>query len=135
MKNLDPSKNYIFETGPLQIVYVEKYSGIRQANIYFEKYLKALKLFKPTIIFIDTKPYISFKRRKNKYLDRIKTHGLSKESKIIIQEYRDKIFDLYPLWRKWLDKFSCQKIIIKNSYKSKEEMLKIISDVFVNIVV
>ncbi len=117
-------KNHIMETGPMQIVYVEKYEGLKKANLYFKKYLKIVKPLNPIIIFIDTKPEISFRRRKQTYITRIKKHNLQDRQKQLLNEYKNKIFDLYPLWHKWLRKFPYKKIVIKNSYKSEDKFIK-----------
>lgn len=121
LKKIDPEDNYFMETGPMQIVYLEKYSGVEKASLYFKKFLKIMTAWNPILVFIDTKPQISFKRRKNIYLKRIEKHKLQDSRKAFMDIYRQKIFKLYPLWHKWLNKFPFEKIIIKNSYKSEEE--------------
>lgn len=135
IKELNKNADYIFETGPLQVVYVEKYSGIGSAKYYFKRYIEILDSFKVTIIFIETLPKISFKRRKNKYLERIIKFGLEKDTKKIMNEYKEKIFSLYPLWHKWLTKFPFQKIIIENNYKTKQKFLEEINLLIKNNVV
>lgn len=121
LKKIDPKDNYFMETGPMQIVYLEKYSGLKQANFYYEKFLRIMEHWNPILVFIDTKPEISFKRRRNTYLERIKKHKLQDSRKTVMNTYREKIFRLYPLWHKWLKKFPFKKVIIKNSYKSEAE--------------
>ncbi|KKP66153.1 MAG: hypothetical protein UR68_C0035G0014 [Candidatus Roizmanbacteria bacterium GW2011_GWA2_35_19] len=133
IKLLNSNKNYVFETGPMQIVYVEKYSGFKAANLYLKKYLKILKSFNPTIIFIDSKPEISFKRRKKKYLERIKEYRLEDKEKEILGEYKQKIIDLYPLWLKWLDRYPYKKIVINNNNKTKRQFIDEVSKIILSL--
>lgn len=123
LKKVNGKTDYIMETGPMQIIYVEKYDGLKKAEIYFKKYLQISKQLNPYIIFIDTKPHISFMRRKAVYVDRIKRHNLIDKKKEILKQYEDKIYELYPLWHKWLKKFPYRKIVIKNSYKSEKKFV------------
>ena len=133
IKSLTAKKNYIFETGPMQIAYVEKYSGLKVASLYFKKYLKILKSFNPTIIFIDSKPEVSFKRRRKKYLERIKEYHLEDKREEILSEYKQKIIDLYPLWNKWFNKYPYNKIVIKNSNKTKRRFINEVSEIILSL--
>ncbi len=123
LKKITSKINHIMETSPMQIVYVEKYEGLKKANLYFKKYIEIVKKLDPILIFIDTKPDISFRRRKQIYIARIKKHNLQDKQKQLLNEYKNKIFDLYPLWDKWLEKFPYKKIIVKNSYKSEDKFI------------
>jgi hypothetical protein len=124
MKNLGRKTNIIMETGPMQIVYIDKYSTPKKAEEYFKKYVEISKKLNPFIIFIDTKPNISFKRRRKTYEERIRRHKMDNKKKEILDQYEEKIYYLYPLWHKWLDRYPFEKKIIKNSYKKESEYIK-----------
>ncbi|MGB9883701.1 MAG: hypothetical protein ACPLRN_04315, partial [Microgenomates group bacterium] len=100
--------------------------NFKSAKTYFKKYLKIYKNYQSMVIFIDVKPKISWKRRKNKYWQRIKEAGIidKDEIKKRFKKYKKIIFDLYPLWLKYFKIIPFQKIIIKNSYKTKKVFLE-----------
>lgn len=123
LQSIDRNTDVIMENGPMQVVYIEAYSGKRKAEEYFRKYVKLLKRLDPVIIMVDAKPKLSFKRRINEYLRRIKKHKLQKQAQTILDQYEKKIIDLYPLWNKWFKRFPFKKILIKNSYKKQEKYL------------
>lgn len=130
LENIDKNSDYVMETGPMQIVYIEKYTGIEKAENYFKKYLKIITPLKPVIVFVETKPEISFRRRKNKYVERIKRHGLLSKKEELLEQYEKKIYDLYPLWHKWLDKYPFEKIVVKNNYKTKKKFISEMEGIF-----
>ncbi len=119
-------KTYLIETGIFGLVYFEHILGRKKAEIYFKKYLEMYKHFSPIILFIDTKPEISWKRRKPKYLERIKNSGVidPKKKAAMLKKYRGIIDALYPLWLKWYKKFPFEKYMIRNSYKTERAFLK-----------
>lgn len=120
---------YIIETGIFGLVYFERLMEIKNTDIYYKKYLSIYKKFDPIIIFIDTKPTISWKRRKPIYLKRIKDNGIiaPSDKKAALKKYRQIIYDLYPLWLKYYNKVPFDKYMIKNSNKSysrfKQELI------------
>lgn len=113
-------KTVCVETGPFHIAWLAENTDQKTVDVYFLKYLKALKPFEPTILFIDTKPAVSFRRRKNIYLSRIKKAGINdrREKKRMLNKYENKIKRLYPLLIKYYKKLPFAKIMIRNSYKS-----------------
>jgi len=125
LKNIKKSLIFI-ETGIFHIVYAEKIIGKETVDYYFKKYLNVYKYFEPIIIFIDTQPRISWKRRKNIYKKRLINAGIKtkEENEKFLKKYQKNIDDLYPMWIKWLNRFSYKKILIKNSYKSKRKFLE-----------
>ena len=126
------NKIHILETGILHLCYLEHICSNYCAEKYLKKYILAQKNFHSIIIFIDTKPEISWKRRKPIYLKRIKDNIINglHEKKITLNKYRKIIYDLYPLWLKYYHKAPFEKYMIKNSCKSysvfKKELIDII---------
>jgi thymidylate kinase len=133
LRKIGDKTNFILETGPMQIIYVEKYDGIRKAETYFKKYLEISKPLNPFIIFIDTKPRISYMRRKAVYEERIQRHNLTNKKKEILKQYEEKIYELYPLWHKWLKRFPFDKKIVRNSYKTEKQYIKEVENIVKNL--
>ena len=79
--------------------------------------------FRPVILFIDTKPAVSWKRRKPIYEKRTAGIPSVQERKKAMKKYRSTIERLYPLWIKWYKKFPFEKYMIRNSYKNEEVFL------------
>ena len=113
------TKMVIVETGIFHLVYLEKFAGKALANRHYQKYLKLHQFFKPQIIFIDTKPEVSWRRRKDNYLARIRKSGITNPTEIYkrLNKYQTNLYHLYPLWLKYYQKLPFEKIMIKNSKK------------------
>ncbi len=126
------NKINILETGILHLCYIEQICGVFCAENYFKKYISAQKDLHSIIIFIDTKPAISWKRRKPEYLARIKKNNITnpKEQRATLNKYRSTISTLYPLWLKYYNKAPFEKYMIKNSNKNyyvfKKELLDLV---------
>lgn len=133
IKKIDRSLKYIItETSIMHCVYHEIFMSKEDAKLYFNKYIKAYKRLHPVLLFIDTKPQVSWKRRRRKYIERIRKVGLlnSSKKKEMLAKYRRNIEKLYPLWIKYFKKIPFEKYMIKNSNKTwnvfeKEIMKKI----------
>ncbi|MDO8609971.1 MAG: deoxynucleoside kinase [bacterium] len=123
---------YIMETGILHLSYLERLSNAKITDGFYKKYISAHNNLYPIIFFIDTKPQISWKRRRPTYLKRIKANNIAdpKEKQIALKKYRQIINELYPLWLKYYHKVPFEKYMIKNSYKSysvfKKELLDLV---------
>jgi deoxyadenosine/deoxycytidine kinase len=126
LKSLDDKRTTVIETGIFHLVYSEKICGAKIAQNYFKKYLAVYKKFEPLIFFIDTKPEVSWRRRQDKYLDRIKSLGINDEQEIAkrLSKYQKNLYALYPLWLKYLEKIPYQKIIFRNSYIAEDEFIR-----------
>lgn len=118
------------ESGIMHCVYLEKFCGERTAEKYLKKYLRAQVGLKPILLFIDTKPNISWRRRREIYLKRIDKTGITdaKRKKEMMGKYRANIFTLYPLWHKYFHLIPFEKYMIKNSYKKWDIFEKEIMD-------
>lgn len=103
--------------------------------MFYKRYVDIYKKYNPIIIFLDTKPRVSWRRRKPYYLERIKKSGITdvKEKQKMLKKYRQTIDDLYPLWLKWYKKFPFEKYMIKNSYKSYKKFVDEVFDTFSSI--
>lgn len=118
---VNQQKLSIVETGIFHLVYIELHLGKKVAQEYLYKYLKLYNRLNPTIFFIDTKPEISWQRRKEKYEKRIISISDQKQKNKIMTKYNQTLYNLYPLWLKYFELLPFKKIMIKNSFKSKIE--------------
>lgn len=117
-------KTAVVETGIFHLMYLEAIAGEKTAEKYLKRYQAVHKKFHPVIIFIDTKPAISWKRRKLIYEKRVADIIDPKEKNKAMEKYRATIFRLYPLWLNWYFRLPFEKYMIKNSYKEKTAFLK-----------
>ncbi len=117
-------RTVVMETGIFHLMYLEAIADKETAELYYLKYRKAHGKLQPVILFIDTKPAVSWKRRKPIYEKRIKCLKEPKEKKQVMQKYSSTIERFYPLWHKWYKKFPFEKYMIRNSYKTEEAFLK-----------
>jgi hypothetical protein len=126
IENIDlTEKIVIIETGILHLSYLELLCSRLIADNYYLKYLSAHRGLNSIIFFIDTKPKISWLRRKNNYLKRLDKVGIrdQKKRKIYLNKYKTRIYELYPLWLKYYHRVPFQKIMIKNSYKDYQKFI------------
>ncbi|MBI4972996.1 AAA family ATPase [Candidatus Roizmanbacteria bacterium] len=127
IKEIDRSRSALFmETGILHTTYAEYYCDEKTAQSYLEKYIKAHEGLDPIIFFIDTKPQISWKRRRKTYIQRIDRAGVTdvNKKKEMLEFYRTRIINIYHLWNKYFRLIPFEKYMIKNSYKSWERFEK-----------
>ncbi len=115
----------VVEMGILRLVYAEYFYHKKLADQYLATYLKLYRDLNPYIIFIDTKPEVSFHRRKAKYIERIHNQGINdkKHFDIALRKYQDTIFHLYPQWLKYYEKLNFPKKSIKNSHIAEGEFI------------
>lgn len=134
LKNIKILPDYItpiiIETGIFHLVYGEIFCGKSLTNIFYKKYLRLHKNLKTKIIFIETKPKVSWKRRKAIYKKRTANFTNPQGRKEVLERYRLTIERLYPLWLKWYKKMPFEKYMIKNSYKKKEVFLQEVLNLF-----
>jgi len=125
-KSIHDKRTTVVETGILHVVYGEKFCGAKIAQKYLEKYQKIHNKLEPLIFFIDTKPEVSWRRRQGKYLERINNSGIKEEKEVTkrLAKYQKNLYSLYPLWLKYFDKLSYEKIIFRNSYIDEEEFIR-----------
>lgn len=113
----------VLETSIFHLVYVKFYAGEKEANQYFQTYLRLYDKFDPLIIFIDTKPEISWQRRKEKYLKRLANIPDPRIKNEMFSTYQQRLYDLYPLWLKYYYLIPFKKIMIRNSFKTYERFI------------
>lgn len=112
----------VIETGILHCPYLERFCNAKTADKFFNNYLKIYKIFRPIVIFINTKPSVSWRRRKKIYYKRIMKQGIKdkKQIKNIMEKYKKGLFIMYPLWLKYYKKIPFEKYMIKNSHNEKK---------------
>lgn len=115
----------IVELGIFRLIYSEYFYHKKLSEQFLPDYMKLYHDLNPYIILIDTKPEVSFQRRKEKYIERIHNQGIKdkKQFDITLRKYQDTIFHLYPYWLRYYDKLNFPKKLIKNSYISEGEFL------------
>jgi thymidylate kinase len=106
IKNINGStKSYIAETEIFHLAYILMLRGKSYYRKKMEEYIKALGKQELYVIFINTQPEISFKRREKEYLVRISKEvkrrciqGLvvNKFKKEMLQKYEERIKEMYP---------------------------------------
>lgn len=114
---------HIIETGIFSVVYLHDLFGEKKAQESLNEYLSIYKELNPHIVFIDTKPNESWKRRKGEYIHRI-GHIDKGQKEEILKKYQQRIHRLYPLWLKYFESIPLPKTVIKNSYKNRDTFLK-----------
>lgn len=116
-------KHIVIETGIMHCAYLEVFMSKTDARSYFHKYIQAHKGLHPILIFIDTKPQVSWNRRRRTYIERIIQAGVidSFKKKEMLAKYKRNIENLYPLWIKYYKKIPFEKYMIKNSNKTWEK--------------
>ncbi len=129
------NKIIIIESDIFHCVYADYFNGKKNANKYYRRYLKAHQGFNPVIIFINTLPEISWKRRRYKYVNRIRNKKIKskKEIKKLLDRYQEIILQLYPIWIKYYKKVPFKKLMIENSYKSKNEFINEVDKIILSL--
>lgn len=129
------NKIHIAETDIFHMAY---YPLICGEHFYYkgkQDYEKALSRFKVFVIFIDAVPEISFQRRVENYLQRIKKaiqqNKLNGKAAVdfkttMLNKYQERINKLYPLWIRVYDDidFAVKKIKINNNHHQKDKFLQ-----------
>lgn len=125
INSLDCSQDiYIIETGILHVTYAAFMLGKEKADIFFNEYLRTYNKFRPVVLFIDTKPEISWKRRKPIYFKRTADCKSPQERTEMMNTYRKRIIDLYTFWLQYYQRIPFTKFTIRNSYKRYDTFMK-----------
>ncbi len=134
------NKLRVAETLMFHVVYYEEMVDKEFYERGKKDYQEALREFQVGVIFIDTRPEVSFRRRESEYERRIKNEierrGLGgSEAKRFRQEMRGKYLrkmkERYPLWKQVYDEIDyAEKRVIDNNDLSEEEFLKQVVEVF-----
>lgn len=119
-KKLNGYKGIICETSIFHLVYTENFCGLKTADEYLKKYLLLHDNFDSYLLFIDTKPEVSWRRRYPNYLTRTKSNGGIEA----LEKYQNTIYKLYPIWLKWYDRIPFKKQTIRNSFITKETFIE-----------
>lgn len=138
IKTIDRNQGFAFiESGIMHIIYMEYYCDEKTAIDYLKKYTKAYEGLHPIVFFIDTKPQISWRRRRKTYIQRIDRAGVtdSKKRREMLGFYRTRISNIYHIWHKYYRLIPFEKYMIKNSYKRWEVFEREIMDKIKSILV
>jgi len=87
-------------------------------DLFYPQYTNLYNELNSFIIFIDTKPEVSFARRKEIYIERIKKMGVT-DKKL----FASKLKKYQDIWLKFYEKIPYPKVSIKNSDISKQQFL------------
>lgn len=119
------NQNSAIETGIFHLVFMKFFGRKKLMDLFYPQYTSLYNELNSFIIFIDTNPKVSFARRKEKYIVRIKRIGITDKKKFesMLKKYQDIVFRLYPHWLKFYEKITYSKVLIKNSYISKQQFL------------
>ncbi|MFZ6034600.1 MAG: deoxynucleoside kinase [Patescibacteria group bacterium] len=126
LKKIGINKNVFVETGIFHHAYALRFFTKKDQRLFFRRYLEIYNRRPSFVIYIDTKPHVSWKRRKKKYADRIKKMGITDigKTKAELAKYKKILYEMYSNWTRCYDQVPVPKIVIKNSYKTERQFLK-----------
>lgn len=133
---------HLVETGLFHLVYAQEKLGQGTFKKIKKEYQDLLNKIEVGVLFLDTKPQISWARRRGYYLKRtlaeIKKGGLrgveaKKLQDQMMRKYKKRIFDLYPLWLKMFESLSYPKVKIPNNGKNLEVLGRKVIDGFLKL--
>ncbi len=121
-----------WETGFMNLAYVLR-NGKDENYLYFKKeYLKLARLAEVKIVFIDTRPEVSWQRRRANYLKRVQeyledNHIKEEKREEVTQQrmakYKKNLWLMYPLFKETLKVLNLPTYVIENNGNSLEEFL------------
>lgn len=120
---LHQQKVFVTESDIFHLAYHKKLRNNKTFATYQKLYYQLYQKLHVSIFFIDTKPHISFRRRKTIYLNRVKDKD-PKTRRAMINAYESNIYELYPHLIELYNELPFDKIMIKNSYKSRGRFIK-----------
>jgi len=124
----------LIETAMFHLVYHEKLIGREFYELADREYREVFEGVSLKVIFIDTKPEVSFRRRKPVYEARIEREikekgwvgeAASEFRKMMLEKYKRRMEENYPGWRRVYEEidYAREKIIIENNERSQEDFL------------
>lgn len=131
-KVVNLKKHVLLETGLFHLVYLkrltEKENTEKTRDLYsfFENnYLSFFNSIPHLIIFIDTKPELSWQRRRLVYRKRVGKIIKENGGKVreLMGKYKNNLFELYNYFKGFYDFLPLNKILVKNNYRSKKSFL------------
>lgn len=127
----------VFECGIMHMMYAEEQFSSLETQDYYDRFLAAHNGLEMVVIFIDTTPVVSWKRRKKTYEQRLAKKGIIDKAEIskFMEKYRATIFNRYPLWMKWFHKLPYKKMIIENNHNSESKFLAEFKKIFDSLVI
>lgn len=134
---------HLIETDIFHCLYMKILGDEEKTARLEEEYKKYHQKFKTGLLFVDTKPQISWARRRNYYLKRTLSEIKKRDLKGVeakkfrdkrMRKYQQRIFNLYPLWLEMFENLSYPKIKIPNNGKSLEVFKKKIISGFLKLI-
>ncbi len=133
----------VVETLMFHAVYYEEFVGEEFYCQGMKDYEEVLRGVEVGVLFIDTKPEISFARRRDNYLQRVvsetERRGLKGEearkwSEETMKKYEDRIKNRYQKWWQVFEELDYvkKKWVIENNERSEESFLSEVEKVFSN---
>ncbi len=122
----------LVETGVFHLAYLKRFAekeGTKEARELYSKFEKEyLELFSSVrhlVIFIDTKPEVSWIRRRAYYRQRVEKIIKEKGGKVrkLMRKYKDNLFELYGYFKGLYESLPLQKVRLKNNYRKEERFL------------
>ncbi len=124
----------VIETGIFHLVYLRKFLRKEKSNVngeliyrkLFKEYMRLLNNMPHLIIFIDTKPHISWKRRRVNYRERVDKIIKEKGGKVreLMKKYKDNIYTLYPLFKNFYEELPFYKVRVNNNVRPLERFVQ-----------
>ena len=121
------------ETGVFHLAYLKRFAekeGTKEARKLYSKFEKEyVELFSSVrhlVIFIDTKPEVSWIRRRAYYRQRVEKIIKEKGGKVreLMRKYRDNLFELYGYFKGLYESLPLQKLKVDNNYRKEDSFLK-----------
>jgi len=133
-KIVKEEKRSLIETAMFHLVYHEKLIGREFYELADREYREVFEGVDLRIIFIDTKPEVSFRRRRPIYEARIereiKEKGwigrvASEFRRMMLEKYKKRMEENYPWWKRVYEEidYAQEKIVIENNERSQEDFL------------
>ena len=123
----------LIETGVFHLAYlkrlVDKEKGKEKEELYLKlkkEYFSLFSRLPHLIIFIDTKPEVSWRRRRRDYRARVEKTVEEKGGRVreLMRKYKDNRFELYGYFKKLYKDLPLQKVLVENNYRKEKRFLK-----------
>ncbi len=132
--NLPQSTLILWETGFMNLAYMQRDLKPKNYSHFKNLYLKLAHSTDMKAIFIDTKPQVSWQRRKDIYLNRVKHYlednqitdpnGQKKVTTTRMAKYKDNLYLMYPLFKQAVKILNLPTYVVQNNNGSLESFLK-----------
>ncbi len=114
----------VWETGPFHLVYGHHYR-LPNVDQLSQRYRDLLDRTQPGLIFIETKPEVSWRRRQDNYQRRVAqflaqegpmdSKEKQEKARQLLDQYRQRLEALYPFWQRQLREWPHPQVVIANN--------------------